>query len=43
MTKIDLDLKLLEELCEAFGPSGHEEEAQKVAKKHGQKYADEVL
>ena len=43
MTKSDINLKLLEELCEAFGPSGHEEEAQKVAKKYGQKYADEIL
>lgn len=43
MTKKDLDLKLLEELCEAFGPSGHEDEAQKVAKKYGQKYANAIL
>ncbi|MFX0107077.1 MAG: M42 family metallopeptidase [Candidatus Hodarchaeota archaeon] len=43
MTNLELDMKLLEELCNAFGPSGHEHEAQKIARDYGAKYADEVL
>lgn len=43
MTDSDLNLKFLEQLCDAFGPSGHEEEAQKVAHKYGKEYADEIL
>ncbi len=43
MSKFKLDLGLLEKLCNAFGPSGHEHDAQKVARDHGKKYADEVL
>ncbi|MFQ5831770.1 MAG: M42 family metallopeptidase [Candidatus Thorarchaeota archaeon] len=43
MTDKRLDLKLLKELCNAFGPSGHEHEAQKIARDYGKKYADEVL
>ena len=43
MTDIKLDLKLLENLCNAFGPSGHEHEAQKIVQEYGKKYADEVL
>jgi endoglucanase len=43
MTDSDLNLKFLEQLCEAFGPSGHEEEAQKVAHNYGKKFADEIL
>jgi endoglucanase len=39
----ELDIKLLEELCNSFGPSGHEHEAQKIARDYGAKYADEVL
>lgn len=38
-----LDLDLLEKLCNSFGPSGHEHEAQKIARDYGQKFADEVL
>jgi endoglucanase len=38
-----LDLDLLERLCNSFGPSGHEHEVQKIARDHGQKFADEVL
>ena len=38
-----LDVKLLEALCNSFGPSGHEREAQKIARDYGAKYADEVL
>ncbi len=37
------DIKLLEELCNAFGPSGHETEAQKITLEHGKKFADEIL
>jgi putative aminopeptidase FrvX len=43
MTNSNLNLKFLEQLCDAFGPSGHEEEAQKVAHNYGKKYADEIL
>ncbi|MHA2395113.1 MAG: M42 family metallopeptidase [Candidatus Thorarchaeota archaeon] len=43
MTDLKLNLKFLEQLCDAFGPSGHEEEAQKVAHNYGKKYADEIL
>ncbi len=42
MSKYKLDLKLLEELCQAFGPSGFEDEAQQIVKKYGAKYADDV-
>jgi putative aminopeptidase FrvX len=38
-----LDLKLLETLCNAFGPSGHEHEVQKMVQEYGKKYADEIL
>jgi len=43
MTDMKLDLKLLENLCNAFGPSGHEHEVQKIVQEYGKKYADEVL
>ncbi|MBY8997632.1 MAG: M42 family metallopeptidase [Candidatus Thorarchaeota archaeon] len=43
MTDSDLNLKFLEQLCDAFGPSGHEAEAQKVAHNYGKEYADEIL
>ncbi len=43
MTDIKLDLDFLENLCNAFGPSGHEHEAQKIVQEYGKKYADEVL
>ena len=43
MTDSDLNLKFLEQLCDAFGPSGHEEEAQKIVQKYGKEYADEIL
>jgi len=39
----DLNLKFLEDLCGAFGPSGHEDEAQKVAHAYAKSYADEIL
>ncbi len=43
MTDSKLDLKLLENLCNAFGPSGHEQEAQKVALEYAKKFGVEVL
>jgi putative aminopeptidase FrvX len=38
-----MNIKFLEDLCNAFGPSGHEAEAQKTAYSYGKQYADEVL
>ncbi len=38
-----LNIKFLEDLCDAFGPSGHESEAQKTAYDYGNQFADEVL
>lgn len=43
MTDQKIDLKLLETLCNAFGPSGHEHEVQKIVQEYGKKYADKVL
>ncbi len=43
MSKKDMDLKLLEDLCNAFGPSGHEDEVQKIVHDYGKKFADKVL
>jgi putative aminopeptidase FrvX len=43
MTKSDLNLKFLEQLCDSFGPSGHEEETQKIVHNYGREYADEIL
>jgi putative aminopeptidase FrvX len=43
MTNTNLNLKFLEQLCDSFGPSGHEEEAQKIAHNYAKEYADEVL
>ncbi|MFW9974227.1 MAG: M42 family metallopeptidase [Candidatus Thorarchaeota archaeon] len=43
MTDLDLNLKFLEQLCNSFGPSGHEEEAQKVVRTYSKGFADEVL
>lgn len=42
MKDLKLDIKLLEDMCNAFGPSGHEEEAQRIVRDYGKKYADEV-
>jgi endoglucanase len=38
-----LNIKFLEELVNAFGPSGHETEAQKVAHEYGKQYAEDIL
>ena len=43
MTDLNLNMKLLEDLCNAFGPSGHEDEAQKVALEYAKKFGVEVL
>ncbi len=43
MTDYNLDLKLLESLCNAFGPSGHEQEAQKVVLEYAKKFGVDVL
>ncbi|MFX1482684.1 MAG: M42 family metallopeptidase [Promethearchaeota archaeon] len=43
MTDSKLDLKLLETLCNAFGPSGHEQEAQKVVLEYAKKFGAEIL
>ncbi|MFW9812116.1 MAG: M42 family metallopeptidase [Candidatus Thorarchaeota archaeon] len=43
MTNLNLDLKLLEKLCNAFGPSGHENEAQKVVLEYAKKFGVEIL
>ncbi len=43
MTDFKLNLKLLETLTNAFGPSGHEDEVQKITRDYGQKFADDVL
>ena len=38
-----MDLKFLEDLTNAFGPCGFEEEAQKIARDYGKPFADEIL
>jgi putative aminopeptidase FrvX len=38
-----LEVSLLETLCNAFGPSGFEEEVQRIVRDRGEKFADEVL
>ncbi|MHA1520317.1 MAG: M42 family metallopeptidase [Promethearchaeota archaeon] len=38
-----LDLKFLEKICNAFGPSGHEREVQKMVLEYTKPFADEVL
>ena len=39
----EFNLKLLEELCNAFGPSGFEIEVQKILKKYVEGFSDEIL
>jgi putative aminopeptidase FrvX len=43
MTDQNLNLELLEKLCNAFGPSGFEQEVQRIVRNNGEKYVDEVL
>ncbi|TFG13981.1 M42 family peptidase [Candidatus Thorarchaeota archaeon] len=43
MPKSKLDIELLEKLCNEFGPSGHEEEVQRIVRKYGEKYADDIV
>ncbi len=42
MSEYKLNEKLLEELSNAFGPSGHERDVQKIALKYGKEYADTI-
>ncbi len=42
MSNHRLDLKFLEKLCNAFGPSGHEHEVQSLVRDYASKFADEV-
>ncbi len=39
----DFNIKILEELCNAFGPSGFEWEVQAILKEYVQPFADEIL
>jgi putative aminopeptidase FrvX len=43
MTEIHLNLEFLEKISNAFGPSGFEQEVQKIVRDYGMKYSDEVL
>ena len=43
MANLKLDLKFLEDLCNAFGPSGHEDEAQRIALEYAKKFGVDVL
>jgi len=38
----ELDVELLERLCNAFGPTGHEQEIQQIARNYGQNYCTSV-
>ena len=42
MANQELDLELLEKLCNAFGPTGHEEEIQRIVRNYGQNYCTSV-
>ena len=37
-----IDLGLLEKLCNAFGPTGHEQEVQQIVRNYGQSYCTSV-
>ncbi|MCK4848166.1 MAG: M42 family metallopeptidase [Candidatus Heimdallarchaeota archaeon] len=39
---VELDVELLEKLCNAFGPSGHEKEIQRIVRNYGQNYCTSV-
>jgi endoglucanase len=43
MTEENLNIEFLEKICNAFGPSGFEQEVQRIVRDYGEKYADEVL
>ncbi|MBN2157246.1 MAG: M20/M25/M40 family metallo-hydrolase [Candidatus Lokiarchaeota archaeon] len=43
MSEFSLNYKLLETLTNAFGPSGHEEEVQKIVREYGKPFSDETL
>ncbi|MHA1945745.1 MAG: M42 family metallopeptidase [Candidatus Hodarchaeales archaeon] len=42
MSNQELDVELLEKLCNAFGPTGHEEEIQRIVRNYGQNYCTSV-
>ena len=42
MSNKELDVELLEKLCNAFGPTGHEEEIQTIVRNYGQNYCTSV-
>jgi len=42
LTNQELDVELLEKLCNAFGPTGHEEEIQRIVRNYGQNYCTSV-
>ena len=42
MSKHELDVELLEKLCNAFGPTGHEDEIQTIVRNYGQNYCTSV-
>lgn len=43
MSNLSINLKLLEKLTNAFGPSGHEREVQQIVKSYGESYAETIL
>lgn len=43
MSSFNFDLNFLEKITNAFGPSGHETEVQKLVKEYGMKFAEETL
>jgi endoglucanase len=43
LSQFKINIKFLEEICNAFGPSGFESEVQKIIHDYGKQYADEVL
>lgn len=42
MSKQELNIKLLEDLCNSFAPTGHEQEVQRLIRDYGQKYSTKV-
>ena len=42
MSEQQLNIKFLEKLCNAFGPTGHEQEVQRLIRDYGQQFASSV-
>jgi endoglucanase len=42
MSEIKVNVELLEKLCNAFGPTGHEEEVQRIVRDYGKNFAPSV-